>query len=131
MTSRDLTVKMNEEWWIPETHCYSCLLGNIWCVGLYIYCGIAQVGLNTCYSAIKKNEIMLFVRKWVEHHSKQHKPGSERQISQVLSYVQNLDLKKYMRDCLGVRKSMCGRTKGVRVCGVSIKILYTYMKIKQ
>jgi hypothetical protein len=30
------------------------------------------------YSVIKKNEIMFFVGKWIEHNMKQNKTGSEQ-----------------------------------------------------
>jgi hypothetical protein len=42
------------------------------------------------YSAIKKNEIVLFEGKMNrigEYHAKQSKPGSERQRSHVFSHV--------------------------------------------
>jgi hypothetical protein len=39
------------------------------------------------YSAIKKNEIMLFAGKWMELHVKQSKPDSEGQRLYVFPYM--------------------------------------------
>jgi hypothetical protein len=40
------------------------------------------------YSAMNKDEIMSFV----DHHVKQNKPNSQRQISHVLFHMRDLDL---------------------------------------
>jgi hypothetical protein len=66
-----------------------CPTTNEWIMKvLYIY-------TMEYYSAINKNEIMSFARKWIELEIiivEQNKPISERQISHIFAYMQDLDL---------------------------------------
>jgi hypothetical protein len=45
------------------------------------------------YSAIKRMKCYFRENEW-NHHAKQNKPDSERQIPSVLSHMKNLDLKQ-------------------------------------